>query len=159
MNKSATQIGNIFDRTDCFGQTVSSFNIEGHGRVGTSIGTCFSLVILLLMVTYGAIKGKILVTRDKPLITETKLIDIRTELDELGQQVEVSFGELNYNLAFAITSKDNNKVTKQRLLHDPNYVEWYTTLKYYDEKGNKTRLNLTHHPCNNEDWANYYVPL
>ena len=74
MNKGK-EIGGVFDKADCFGQTVSSFNIEGHDKVGTSVGTLFSFIILLLMSTYASIKFRILYAKENPLITTTKLTD------------------------------------------------------------------------------------
>ena len=69
------ETGGIFDRMDCFGQTVSSFNIEGNDKVGTAVGGLFSGIILVLMLTYAGIKFNILFSKAKPLITATKLID------------------------------------------------------------------------------------
>jgi hypothetical protein len=69
---SGKQTGNIFDRTDCFSQNVHSFNIDGNGKVGTSIGTFFSFIILSTMFLYISIKGRILIMSENPLITTTK---------------------------------------------------------------------------------------
>jgi hypothetical protein len=76
--------GSIFDKTDCFSQNVHSFNIEGNGKVGTSIGTFFSFLILSTMLLYITVKGKILLDSDNPLITTAKEIGKRYELDEDG---------------------------------------------------------------------------
>ena len=46
-----------------------------------------------------------------------------------------------------------------RPLHDKNWVEWETNLKYYDDKGIKRLLNLTNHVCNQEDFNKFYKPL
>jgi hypothetical protein len=70
----------------------------------------------------------------------------------------LSLGDLKFHFAFTVTSKDNDKTTKE-IMHDGNYVEWYTTMKVYDELGNKTRIPLTNHVFKEQDFEKFYPAL
>jgi hypothetical protein len=93
---TAVKTGNIFDKTDCFRQNVHSFNIEGNGKVGTSIGTLFSVLIIATMSLYIVVKGDILVNSRNPLITTTTEYGKRFEVDENGEQETKGIGELKF---------------------------------------------------------------
>jgi hypothetical protein len=59
--KQGKEIGTVFDKYDCFGQSVSSFNIEGNPQVGTSIGSFCSIFILVAVLMYATSKGRIMI--------------------------------------------------------------------------------------------------
>jgi uncharacterized protein YxeA len=92
---------------------VHSFNIEGNGKVGTSIGTLFSVIIVATMALYISVKGDILVNSRNPLITTTTEYSKRSEVDENGNQETVSIGDLKFQMAFAVTQKHNTDASGQ----------------------------------------------
>ena len=84
--KEGKQTDNIFDRYDFFGTSVPNHTLEGTKFVGSSIGCFFSVLLTGIMVFYGYQRGKIFITRDKPLIstftkreTELHYVDIHDE--------------------------------------------------------------------------------
>jgi hypothetical protein len=79
--KKGKQVDNFFDKIDCFGTEVPTHTLEGTNQVGTSIGVFFTFLLVGFMVFYGFARGKILVNREKPLIT-TVVID-ETEPKEI----------------------------------------------------------------------------
>jgi hypothetical protein len=38
---------------------------------------------------------------------------------------------------------------------NPELVEWFSSIKYYDESGKKSRIVLKTHTCNETDWRNF----
>jgi hypothetical protein len=113
--------------------------------VGTSIGCICSALVFSVVILYALLKGKIMLLRGKPLIATVIEFDGRTHEDK------VTFGDLNMALAFTVIAKpsDSGKFVP---LNDPEWVTWWTSIKYYDETGKKSRMNLTHHDCNETDW-------
>jgi hypothetical protein len=71
------QNGTIFDKTDCFTSDAPSFNIQGNQKVGTSIGTFFSIIITVIMLLFVYGKADRLINSRNPTVNEYTNLDKR----------------------------------------------------------------------------------
>ena len=53
---SITNVSSLFLNIDIFGKPIPSFNIDGKNKVKTYIGSCLTLIILFLTLTFGILK-------------------------------------------------------------------------------------------------------
>jgi hypothetical protein len=72
-NYRGRQVGTVFDRCDIFAHPIVSYNLEGHKKIGTSIGCIFSLLFATVVTAYLVVKGRICFLKLNPLVTTTIL--------------------------------------------------------------------------------------
>ena len=63
------EIGNIYDRYDLFAQDIPRFHLEGYKKIGTIIGCILTLLLATIVIGYSCIRGRILMTGDRPNIS------------------------------------------------------------------------------------------
>ena len=56
MEKVNVTENSFFDRFDFFAENVSSFNLEGGSRVGTSIGMISTILSAIVIMAYSGVK-------------------------------------------------------------------------------------------------------
>lgn len=98
--KQGKLTGSVFDKYDCFSQRVSNFNIEGEEMVGTSIGFCLSIAVLVSVILYAGIKGKIMIYKERPAMATVMEKEARLE-----EGTRMTLEELRFDIAFAVTTK------------------------------------------------------
>ena len=82
--------------------------------------------------------------KERPNMATVKEVGARLEDD--SEDSSMSLENLRFNIAFAVTSK-NSKFHLIKPLHDPEYINWWVSYKYYTEDGTKLRHELKTHRC------------
>ena len=63
------EVDSIYDHYDFFKQEIPKFDLEGHKMIGTIIGCSLSVLLTILVVGYSCIRGRYLLTGDRPNIS------------------------------------------------------------------------------------------
>ena len=84
-------------RFDIFGQPLPSFNIKGEDVIRTKIGAAVSMMVLVIVLYYGAIKSFHLVTKHNPIIAS--YVE-----DAILENNPINLNEINFRAAFAFTN-------------------------------------------------------
>ena len=102
---------------DLFGKEIPRFHLDGHEKIGTSIGCCLTVLLGTLMATYFGFRVKLLLTGDRPNISSYTVNDERkgTELVDLNEK--------QFKVAFSVQNIDGS--LKGKPINDPDFVEWY----------------------------------
>ena len=74
-------IGNTFDKYDLFAQDVPRWHIDGHSKLGSSVGCCFTVLLYTLVVAYSCIRGRYVLTGERPYISSFRVQDERNGTD------------------------------------------------------------------------------
>ena len=82
-----------------------------------------------------------MILKERPNMATVNEVGVRLEDDS-----RMTLEDLRFLFAFAVTTK-SSKFEKIETLHDPEYVNWWVSYKYYTESGTKLRENLTTHKC------------
>ena len=82
-----------------------------------------------------------MIFKERPNLTTNKEVGARLENDS-----RMSLGDLRFDIAFAVTTK-SSKFDQIVPLHDPEYINWWVSYKWYTENGTKLRENLTTSKC------------
>ena len=133
-------IGNFFDRHDMFSSDVPTFNIEGHGKVGTRIGCFFSIVMTVFMLSYGSFKTVALITRKNPGVAQYLLENA------FSKNFTVDMNQADFSFAFYVRDANTHEP-----LDDPNHVEWSPMLMQEDPEDGNNYMPVPFHKCTHED--------
>ena len=104
------------NKFDLFAESIPSFHIEGHNKIGTSVGCVLSGLLATLVLGFTCIRGRYLVTGDRPNISSF------TAQDERNGHDVVDLSDYQFKVAFSI-----NFLQGDHEIHgadDPDFVEW-----------------------------------
>jgi len=90
------EIGNVYDKYDLFARNIPSFHIEGQRRIGSCIGCCLTVLLTTLVVLYGGIRGRYLITGARPNISSFTIQEERN-----GREL-IELEEYDFKVAFTV---------------------------------------------------------
>ena len=62
-------LDNFIDQYDLFGKSVPQFRLQGKEKIGSIVGCFLSLLMTTLVLAYSSVRGFMLVTGDRPIIS------------------------------------------------------------------------------------------
>jgi hypothetical protein len=125
--KKGRETGNVFDKWDMFSANMVNFNIEGTEKVGTSIGCVFTVLLILLLLAYGSVRGIFFISKSRPLISSYSMPSARLNTDK------IPLVEHNFQVAFSL--KKIVLGAEDLYLDDEEYIEWMAIYESKDENG------------------------
>jgi len=77
------EIGKTIDKYDLFAQDIPPFHIEGYSKLGSSVGCCSTVLLYTLVLAYACIRGRYVVTGDRPNISSFTMQEERNLKDQI----------------------------------------------------------------------------
>ena len=159
-SRPATKAEKFFDRNDNFAATVKSFNFEGRQRIHTPVGVILTVIVKVILYSYGLkMLNKLLTGSNPNVITEIQPISFSAESDVLSMDTVSDTDIYNtdkrsFKFAFAM----RNYLTRE-IKHDTNMVEWEVLVyKGTGQDHEHKEFQIGVHKCNASDYENFYAP-
>ena len=117
-----------------------SFNLKGKEKVNTIVGGFFTLILFMIIFSYGTLKFSDLISKPNPIINS-----YYAENEMSG--IPLNLNKRNYRFAFTVESYLDPIQQK----NDPRYVK-YIVREYGRINGKRYQRVLSYHNCTDEEY-------
>ena len=156
--RPATTYEKFFDRNDQFAATMKSFNFEGRQKVHSSVGVLMTVLVKVILYSYGIKMFTKLIKKDNPNVyTELQPESYSDEMHTLDMGVvsneEVySQNKKPFKFAFAMRGYLDHEIKNKT-----NMVEWEVHVYKGNGSSEYTEFEVGVHACNDSDYKDFYT--